>query len=345
MRPDVYFAIPGDIGARTGGYEYDRRLMGALRARGRGVVHLAWAGGYPFPSEADRAAAGRSLDGVPDGATVLVDGLAYGAIPAVAAAAARRLRLVALVHHPLALETGRTADQAVSMARDEAAALRHAAAVVVTSRTTGATLVRDYGVAASRVVVAAPGTDRVAPSPARRAGPVRLLSIGALIPRKGFDVLLAALAEVAALDWTCRIVGSAAHDPVEAAAIAALRGRLSLGRRVRLMGEVAETGPFYRWADVFVLASRYEGYGMVFAEALAAGLPVIGTRGGAIPEVVPAGAGLLVAADDVGGLAGALRGVIGAPGLRAEMAAAARGVVLPSWDETAALVEGVLFPG
>ena len=344
VQPDLYFAIPGDIGTRTGGYEYDRRLIDALRARGLRVAHLAWPGGYPFPTPAEREAAARSLAALPDGSVVLVDGLAFGALPEVARDAAARLRLAALVHHPLALETGLPEARRTLLAEAETRALAHAAAIVVTSRSTAAALEASFGVAAPRITVALPGTAATPALPRGRRHAVRLLSVGSVTPRKGHGVLLAALARVTDLAWTCRIVGSAAHAPEEARRVAALRESLGLARRVRLEGEVADAGPFYRRADVFVLASLYEGYGMAFAEALAHGLPVVGTDGGAITEVVPPGAGILVPPNDPDALAAALRDVISDRGLRSRLAAGAAkaGDALPSWADAAAQVARAL---
>jgi glycosyltransferase involved in cell wall biosynthesis len=92
----------------------------------------------------------------------------------------------------------------------------------------------------------------------------------------------------------------------------------------------------YAAADLFVLASRFEGYGMAYAEAIAHGVPVIGTNAGAIPETVPAGAGVLVAPDDVDALAAALRRLIENPDERERLAAGARAVRFPSWSDQAA---------
>src|SRR5271168_5318727 len=114
MRPRlarrVWFAIPGDIETRTGGTIYDKRVMAELRASGWTVRHLQWPSSFPFPSPADEATVAASLAICPDGALVLIDGLAFGVLPDVAASEAERLRLIALVHHPLALESGLSPD-------------------------------------------------------------------------------------------------------------------------------------------------------------------------------------------------------------------------------------------
>jgi glycosyltransferase involved in cell wall biosynthesis len=170
---------------------------------------------------------------------------------------------------------------------------------------------------------------------------VRLLSIGALVERKGFDVLIAALATLADLPWRLTIAGDRTRNPAVAARLDADIARHKLGQRVEVLGAVSDGRIFalYSGADVFVLASRFEGYGMAYAEALAHGLPVIGTTGGATPETVPPDAGILVPPDDVAALAGALRRLIVDRGERERLAAAARTAAeaLPTWQQSAAL--------
>jgi glycosyltransferase involved in cell wall biosynthesis len=335
----IGFAIPGAIETRTGGYAYDRRLIAGLRAGGMTVRHLAWPGGFPTPSAADLAEAAQSLAAWPDRGIVIIDGLAFGAMPALAAAEGQRLRLVALIHHPLALETG----AAPALSASERAALRHAAAVIATSAATAETLRRDYAVPAERLVVAPPGTD---PAPvARRGGrPPHLLSLGSVTPRKGHDVLVAALAAVRELPWRCTIAGSLARAPETARRLRAQIASAGLGDRIALAGEVADADALYAGADLFVLASRHEGFGMAYAEALARGLPVIGTTAGAIPSVVPESAGALVPPDDAPALAEALaRLLTDLPAREAAAAAALRAAAgLPRWGETVATVAALL---
>jgi glycosyltransferase involved in cell wall biosynthesis len=340
MSPEaIGFAIPGAIETRTGGYAYDRRLIADLRARGVAVRHLAWPETFPYPTPADLAAAVQSLGERPDGAIVIVDGLAYGALGDLAAAEGRRLRLVALIHHPLALETGAAPD----LLHSERAALRHARAVIATSAATAETLRRDYDVPAERLVVAPPGTD---PAPwAPRAGePPHLLSLGSITPRKGHDVLVAALATLRHLPWRCTIAGSLDRAPETARRLRAQIEAAALADRIALPGAVADAEALYAGADLFVLASRHEGFGMAYAEALAHGLPVIGTTAGAIPSVVPEAAGALVPPDDVPALAAALARLLTDSEARAAAAAAARRAAarLPRWEETVDIVLALL---
>jgi glycosyltransferase involved in cell wall biosynthesis len=346
--PRVYFAIPGDIEAPTGGTVYDRKVMEALREDGWRVEHLAWPGSFPFPNEVDRDAVEDSLAALPDDALVMIDGLALGVLSGLARREAQRLRLVALVHHPLALETSLPDGAAVSFAASERDALASCRAVIVTSQTTAAIVEHAFGVPAEMITVATPGVD-IAPQPERGArlpGPVRLFAMGSISPRKAHHVLIAALGRIADLEWTCAIAGALERDPEIAADLKQQIEDMGLNDRIALVGGVSqsEAAGLYGWADIFALASLYEGYGMVFAEALAFGLPIVATTGGAIPEVVPPEAGLLVPPGDVEAFAQALRFLVADPDQRAALGKGAReaGLRLTGWEQTAAVIGGCL---
>jgi glycosyltransferase involved in cell wall biosynthesis len=336
----IELLVPGDPAIATGGYAYARRLVAALRNAGHPVRWHRLADGFPAPDAAALDQAHETFARLPDGAVTVVDGLAYGAMPQLVARHAPRLRMVALVHHPLHAETGLAPSRMSALFAAESAALGHAQRVIVTSETTVAAL-EAMGVPRSRIAVVEPGTD-----PARlvhgRAGPddpVALLCVATLTPRKGHDVLLDALARLPAHGWRLDAAGSAERDPATAAAVCTRIAQLGLGERVRLHGEVdaATLDALYARADVAVLASRMEGYGMALAEALARGLPVVATRAGAVVGTVPADAGRLVPVDDVGALADALTAVVTDDALRARLATGARAARarLPDWPSRA----------
>jgi glycosyltransferase involved in cell wall biosynthesis len=202
-------------------------------------------------------------------------------------------------------------------------------------------LTAGYAVPQARLTVAPPGTDP-APLVARdRAAVPKLLSVGTLVPRKGHDLLIAALSTLQDLPWRLDIVGDPERDPSTTTALRRMIAEAGLGNRIALVGAVPpiELQQRYIAADLFVLASRYEGYGMVYAEAIAHGLPVIGTTAGAIPEAVPEGAALLVPPEDVPALADALRRLLSDPTARERLARAARQAAsrLPRWQDSAAL--------
>jgi glycosyltransferase involved in cell wall biosynthesis len=254
--------------------------------------------------------------------------------------------LVGLVHHPLALETGLTEAQANILRASEKAALAAAKHVVVTSQATAQRLVADYSVPEDKITVARPGNDIVASTPASRDGAVQILSVGAVVPRKGFDVLVAALATLPDLPWHLTIAGDRSRDAKAAAQLDGDIARLRLGERVTVLGAVSaqRIAELYAEADIFALASRFEGYGMAYSEAIAHGLPVIGTRAGAIPDTVPANAGVLVEPDDVPAFAVALRRLIADADERKRLAAAARAAAakLPTWQDSAKIVARTL---
>jgi glycosyltransferase involved in cell wall biosynthesis len=339
MAPALEFVLPGDPETRTGGYGYDRRMVAGLRALGWEVRVRLLPDRFPWPTTADLALAARTFAALPDDARVLVDGLAFGALPEVALLEARRLRLIALVHHPLAAETGLTPGQQQRLRHDEQAALATARAVVVTSAATAAAL-RPYGVSPSRIVVVEPGTDQ-APlshgSAVRDGGPVQLLCVGTLTPRKGHDLLLRALAPLRHHAWRLDCVGSTTRDPATAAALAESVATLGLEDRVRWRGELVHAALDAAWdaADLLVSSSRYEGYGMAVAEALAHGLPVVATDVGAAASLIGEEAGLVVPVDDRPALEQALDRLLGDGATRERLAggAARARQRLPSWEQ------------
>lgn len=337
----VAFAVPGDLATPTGGYAYDRRMIAEFGKLGWQVDVIRLGDGFPRPNADQKAFAGKALDSIPEGCPVIVDGLALGVLPEAAAAVAAKRPLIALVHHPLALETGLSGADADAMRGSEREALRSAVAVVATSEPTARVLAAEYGVARERISVARPGTDR---STATRTGggeTVHLLSIGTLVHRKGFDVLIAALAQLTDLPWRLTIAGDRTRNAAVAAQVDADIARHNLTKRIDVLGAVSDgrIHALYGEADVFVLASRFEGYGMAYAEALAHGLPVIGTTGGATPDTVPADAGILVPPDDIAALREALRLVIADRGERERMALAAQRATetLATWEDSARL--------
>lgn len=339
MRPRCAFLLPGDWRTPTGGFRYDRRIAEGLEASGWQVEPVVLDGAWPRPDDRARAQAASRVAALPDGALVVADSLAFGVLPELAEREARRLRWVALVHHPLALETGLDAETAARLAAAEGRALAASRGVVVTSAATARDLA-GYGVDAARLRVVEPGTDPAPPARGSGGPGVALLCVATLTPRKDHALLLDALAGLRDRDWTLACAGSAVRDPACAAALWARAEALGLGRRVVWLGEVDEArlAALYQQADAFVLASRHEGYGMVLAEALARGLPVVACAGGAVAQTVPAQAGLLVPPGDAAALHAALARLFDDAALRATLAAGSRhaGMRLPDWPAQAA---------
>jgi glycosyltransferase involved in cell wall biosynthesis len=343
---EAVFAIPGDIDVRTGGYIYDRRVMALLPQFGVRATHLALPAAFPSPTGDDLKAAARAFAEVPRRAVLLVDGLAYGAMTEEVIAQAR-CPIVALVHHPLCLETGLSRERQSELKASETAALAVARHVIATSGTTAARLAADFAVPADKITVAEPGTEpapRAAMAPG--AGPLRLLAVGSVVPRKGYDVLVEALAGQSDLDWELVIAGDRDRSPETMRGLEAQIRSCRISDRVRLVGSLDEDalGELYAGADVVVMPSLYEGYGMVLGEALARGLPIVATTGGAAAETVPDGAALKTPPGDAAALAAALRRAMTDAGLRQRLAAAAwaAGQKLPRWEDTARIVAGVV---
>lgn len=344
MTTRAVFAIPGDLASLTGGYAYDREILARIGRRGVALQHLPLPASFPAPDARDLARTRDMLASLAAEIVVFADGLAFGAfteelLDAVSAP------IVAMVHHPLALETGLDPDRREALRRSERAALARVAHVVVPSAATKEALVADYGVAATAVTIAMPGCDRAERS-VGGGDRLNLLSVGSVVPRKGYDVLIEALALLPERSWTLTIAGSRRRAPDYVAAIEQSIRHHGLDDRIALSGEVDAEGleRLYAQADVFVLASHFEGYGMVLAEAMAHGLPIVVTRGGAAGETAPDEAALKVQPGDPVGLSEALSRLIQAPDLRKLMADASfqAGRALPTWDDTAGIIASVL---
>ena len=347
MSDHITFAIPGDIDTLTGGYVYDRRVLAQLRALGFDATHLQLPASFPFPTPEDIAETARLLHACRPG-PMLIDGLAYGALPCDLLAGLPG-PVVALCHPPLGLETGLSVRQAAGLIRSERAALAAAHRVIVTSATTGGLLAHDFDVPSDIITVAEPGTDpaeRAAGSGRSAADGPLLMAAGSIIPRKGFDVLIAALESIKEQPWHLLLVGSQSRAPETAAALLAQIAEAGLGARIAMKGELSllQMAQAYANADVFVLPSRYEGFGMVLAEAMARGLPIVASTGGAAAQTVPDAAALKVPPGDAAALAEALLRIIADTALRARLGDASwtAGQDLQRWSRTAEIIAAVL---
>ncbi|MET8153942.1 glycosyltransferase family 4 protein, partial [Actinoplanes sp. NPDC005259] len=281
MTEALHVVLPGvidDPAAPSGGNTYDRRVLTGLAAD-REVHEIAVPAAWPNPGEADVAALGRALARIPDGAVVLLDGLVGCAVPELLEPHRDRVRLVVLVHLPLGDETGLSPAEAAALTARERRTLRAAAAVVATSSGAARRLEALHDLPAGSVRVAAPGVDPAPPAAHSSAGD-RLLCVAAVTPRKAQDVLVTALRSVADLPWTCTLVGALDRAPAFADRVRGLIAAAPEPGRIRLVGTRGgpELARSYAEADLLVLPSLAETYGMVVTEALARGVPVLGTR-------------------------------------------------------------------
>jgi glycosyltransferase involved in cell wall biosynthesis len=331
----VAFCIPGDLTLPTGGYRYDREVLARFQSYGINATHLALTAGYPNPSDVDLANTKTQFQALNRKTILLIDGLACGAMPP-ALLHALPHKIVALVHHPLGLETGLTKQRASHLLENEKAVLNHVRHIIVTSRLTANTLEQDFGISRNRITVAEPGTDKA--TRAKGTGkPVRILALGAISARKAYDTLVAALAPLDALDWHLTIAGTVERDAVAVETLRSVIKDNGLEKRVELTGAISNeaVANLYNSADLFAMSSLYEGYGMALAEAMAHGLAIVTTTGGAASDTVADAAAIKVPPGDVILLSDALGRVISDAKLRQRMADAswAAGAFLPTWDD------------
>ncbi|MFE9448440.1 glycosyltransferase family 4 protein [Streptomyces sp. NPDC006739] len=349
----VHFVMPGGVHDTTnpsGGNAYDRRVCLDLPGFGWQVHKHLVPGSWPRPQTAARTELARTLAELPDGTAVLIDGIVACGVPEIVVAEAERLRLAVLVHLPLGDETGLAPEVAAELDARERAVLRAVPAVIATSDWAVRRLVSHHGLAPDRVHVAAPGAD-IAPLAPGTDGVSHLLCVASVTPRKGQHRLVEALAAVRHLPWTCVCVGGLNHDPEYVAGLRALIARHGLTDRLHLAGprSGADLDASYAAADLMVLTSYAETYGMAVTEALARGIPVLATDVGGLPEAVgraPDGGvpGILVPPEDPAALAAELRGWFGEADVRRRLKAAARGrrAALDGWAATARSLAGVL---
>ncbi|HEU4422431.1 MAG TPA: glycosyltransferase family 4 protein [Pilimelia sp.] len=336
----VHVILPNDIDdpeTPSGGNTYDRRVCRGLAALGWSVREHAVPGGWPRPGPAERADLAHVLAAVPDDAVVLLDGLVASAVPDVLVPHAHRLRPVILVHMPLGDD-------------GEGEVLAAARAVVTTSAWTRWRLLDAYALPADQVHVARPGVEPAPLAPGSHAG-TALLCVAAVAPHKGHDVLVQALAKVAELPWSCVCVGALSRAPGFAGRLRDQIDAYGLADRVRLAGPRTgdQLDAAYAAADLLLVPSRGETYGMVVIEALARGVPVVATSVGGVPEALgraPDGSlpGVLVEPEDAGALAGAVRSWLGDADLRRRLrrSARARRTTLAGWTVTTELISEVL---
>jgi glycosyltransferase involved in cell wall biosynthesis len=323
----------------TGGNIYDRRVCAGLAGAGWDVRVATVAAAWPLPDPGGRAALARIVAAIPDGETVLIDGLIASPSAAQLVPHTGRIRTIVLLHMPLATAPGTHRDARAQ--RSERAVLHAAAGVVVTSEWTRQQVLTRYALPAHRVHVAWPGADRVAAPPRPRRG--HLICVGVLGRHKGQDLLVEALAGLAGLDWHCVLAGSPGRDPDFAEQLRTRITGLGYGHRIRFSGVLtgAALSRVYTTADLLVAPSRSETYGMAVTEALAHGVPVIAAAVGGLPEALGCTAGgtrpgQLVPPDDPAALAAALSRWLGDGRHRDRLRAAARQrrSTLSGWEQT-----------
>lgn len=335
----ILFVIPGDINLPTGGYRYDREIINAWQNSGVDVTLININGNYPFPTNADKQTALNKIAELPKADIAVVDGLLGGASPEFMQALSKVLPTVALIHHPLCLENGLDEETAKTLESSELAGLAFTSGIITTSPATTLTVSNLFEYNKDKIHTVLPGVERGETSKGSNNSTVNLLCVGSIIERKGHKDLLLALSELTKLDWHLDCIGSTDFDAALFVELKQILETKQLTNKVTFHGSVSEEAILngYTKADVFVLPSLFEGYGMAYAEAIVRGLPVIGTTAGAIPDTVPKTCGILVEPSNIQSLRQALQKMIMDKELRNQYHEAAIKAELsfPTWESSA----------
>ncbi len=341
-RPALVFANSLDYARHTGGWVYNTRVVRELAMLGWDIVPLDLPAGFPRPDVAAVKLSAELLGALPDGTIVVADQICLSPLASVVEREATRLPLVMIFHHPIAKEEGLPAVERAQFAELERRAMSACHVVIATSQSTAAELLADYGVTSDRIIVAPPGLDRPTPSAPPPSEKLRLLSVGAVIERKGYHVLVDALAGLRDRRWQLDIIGDLDRAPRYVDVLRTRIAAAGLDDRIILLGglDAAQLEACWRAAHVYVAASFHEGYGMAVAEAIARGLPTVTTRAGAVGDWLDPSAAVMVPEGDAGALGTALAGLLSDKDRREALRAVALAAAsqFPTWADAAAAI-------
>ena len=342
----IRFIIPGDINTPSGGYRFDRTILEEWRALNVTFDLVSLSGSYPNPSDDDKALAFSIIDECDDADITVIDGLAGGGFPELIEELSKSAPCVSLLHHPLSLENGISQEDADFLEETERKGLNFTKAIITTSPATSKTVAELFAIDKAVIHTVEPGVIRATPIDFRTEPPLSILSVGSITQRKGHDVLIKAVAQFADKPWQLTIIGPQHFDPAHFSELTALSQELGVSDRITFLDSLSDEALSreYAKADIFALASRYEGYGMAYAEAIVRGIPVVGTTAGAIPDTVPLEAGILTLADDVEAFSNALSSLLNDTPLRQKKHLGALAVEpnFPTWSGSAKKILEIL---
>jgi glycosyltransferase involved in cell wall biosynthesis len=345
----VGLVIYGSLKTLSGGYLYDRVLVEYLRAQGDQVEVIS----LPDRSYPGRLAGNlfrpRSVGKAQLPLDILLqDELCHPSL----IWWNRKLKgsdgvpVISIVHHLLTSEPGHHLWLAPLYRRVELAYLRSVDGFIFNSETTRKVVENAVGQDLDSVV-SQPGADRLNPSVSdeeiiarsRTDGPLRILYLGNVIPRKGLDVLMDALLRLSENAWELTVVGSLEMDRDYSAIVKQMVGIGGFEGRIRFTGPLEDIQLVREMENhhLMALPSYYEGYGIAYLEAMGFGMPVIASDAGAAPEIITAGVdGFLIPPGDSAALADLIEGLMADRPRLAQMGCAARRRYLasPRWAES-----------
>ena len=343
---EFILAYPGQLHTKTGGYYYLSRILQELPKIGWSGQPLSLGDGFPNPSQEVLSNAEKLIDSCQSKIPILADCLAWGVMDQCALQLAESHRIIPLVHHPLCLETGLPEAESKILFKKEQTVLTNSQKIITTSTDTSNCIQELFQIPKSKIIVALPGTDTAKPAISRDDGKVGLISVGSVVPRKGYDRLIKCLKSLENLSWHLEIVGDLTLAADYANSVTKKVAELELSHRINFHGslEKSELEKIYSKSDIFVLATLYEGYGMAFTEAMIRGIPIVTTGEGAVNSTVSEVAGIVIENSDLTKFSSTLSTLITNPSLRKKYREGAlkAGKNLPTWENTAEKIGDVL---
>lgn len=295
----LHFLIPGDINTLTGGYIYNKRMVNGLLNKGHQVEVHSLMNDFPFPSPESKKKCAETLFAIPKGDFIIIDSIVFGAIPDLLKKIKRFHPIIALIHLPLSMGTGYSADQRSRLLILENEAFEYADLIIVTSAFTRNLLI-EMGINPSRLVTIIPGAEALLHKQKYCPIPRKFITVSNYTPNKGYLLLINALSELKHLKWTLDCYGNPEFDPEYFKELSDLITHNNLTEKIFLHTAVSgkELSEAYVNSDLLIHPSEFETYGMVLTEALSHGIPVVASLCGAISQTLQSSMGVFFEVND-----------------------------------------------
>jgi glycosyltransferase involved in cell wall biosynthesis len=338
----IHFLTMGNIYSLTGGYLYNMRMIEGLEQKGYSVNIFGTDWPWNIKSDLEKISLFH-FEKLAVGSCIIIDSLVLARLRSVVEKFSTRLTFIGLIHLPVSYQY--TYGEFGRISHEELIALRQMKQLIVTGRFTY-DLLWKAGLNAARIRVVEPGTDQFPRKTHYKSVPSELLCIANYSAIKAHDILIRSLSRLASRDWTLHLYGDIGHDKEYSSGIYSLIEQLHLEKRVIMHGIAGrdEITAIFLLADLFVMPSLFESYGMALTESLAHGVPVLTTRTGNIPHTVPPGMGILVEPGNEEELTHAIRSLMDEPSKYASLCSTASQYhyLARSWDQAVMEFERII---